>query len=241
MPTYRTEAIVLGRSNLGEADRIVTFLTENQGKLRGVVRGARKIKSRLAGHIEPFSRVNLGLVEGKGALEVVTSAQLVWYPHHLGQDLTRLETAFLLARLTDRLVEDRHPQPRLFHLMAEMLRVLDSYGPPELVELTFKLQLLAQLGYALQLDHCVVCGNSELAALVPERGGMVCSAHLGAGTGADGSELELWRLLRGADATTLSELADAQPVAAASLAQIDEVYDHRFGRHFTRQPIGASA
>jgi len=122
-----------------------------------------------------------------------------------------------------------------------MLMALDKAYPPELVELTFKLQLLAQLGYELQLDRCVVCGMSELVALAAERGGMVCLSDQGSASSLDGPTLELWQLLRGADQATLAELADAQLVATANLPIIDEVYDHRFGRHFDRQPMGATS
>jgi len=206
-----------------------------------VVRGVRKIKSRLAGHIEPFSRVQLNLAEGRGALDVATSARLAWYPHNLNNDLPRLETAFLLARLIDRLVEERHTQPTIFELTQQMLIALDQSYPPELVELAFKLQLLAQLGYELQLDHCVVCGSTELVALAPERGGMVCSADQGSAASLGSEKLELWRLVRQADAASLGELVDAGNVAAGSLPVLDEAYDHRFGRHFQRQPLGALA
>ena len=74
---YPTPAIVIGRLNLGEADRILTLLTPDYGKLRVSIRGVRKIKSRLAGHVELFSQTRLMLA--KGILISCTKAPLICF------------------------------------------------------------------------------------------------------------------------------------------------------------------
>ena len=83
MATYQTTGIVIGRTNFGEADRVLRVLTAERGKIGLMARGVRKIKSRSGGHLEPYGEVALSLAEGRGALDVVTGARLVWYPHRL--------------------------------------------------------------------------------------------------------------------------------------------------------------
>jgi DNA repair protein RecO (recombination protein O) len=90
--TYRARAFVLRRHALGEADRIVTLYTREQGKRRAVVKGVRKPQSRLAGHIELFSLVDTYLVVREN-LDVLTQATaLTTYPQ-LAADLERFAQA----------------------------------------------------------------------------------------------------------------------------------------------------
>ena len=72
--TYRTEALVLRQASLGEADLLLSLLTPDQGKLRAVARGARRVTSRLVGHLEPLTRVNLAVARGR-TRDVITQAQ----------------------------------------------------------------------------------------------------------------------------------------------------------------------
>ena len=70
-PSYLTKGIVIGRTNFGEADRIVRFFTPDRGKLSAIAKGIRKIKSRSGGHLELFGEVSLMLATGRG-LDIVT-------------------------------------------------------------------------------------------------------------------------------------------------------------------------
>src|ERR1035438_4743161 len=112
-PIYQATAIVIGRTNFGEADRVIRFLTADRGKVSAVAKGVRKIKSRSGGHLELFGEVSLMCATGHN-LDTVTSARLVWYPHKLVGDYARLELAFLMARAADRLVEPGQPAPALY-------------------------------------------------------------------------------------------------------------------------------
>jgi DNA repair protein RecO (recombination protein O) len=73
---YRTEGIVLRRQNLGEADRLTTVYTLNYGKLRLVAKGVRRLRSRKAGHLEPFTRVALLIARGR-ELDIITQAEAI--------------------------------------------------------------------------------------------------------------------------------------------------------------------
>lgn len=232
MKSYKTTAIVLGRTNFGEADRILSVLTPDHGKLRVVARGVRKIKSKVAGHVEPFSRVELMLAPGRN-LEVVTSARLLEYPHGLSDDYGRLARAFTLAQMLDRLTPEGHAQPELFELMLQVLEQLRRPVPPELTEAYAKLRTLAILGYRPELEACVVCGSAEPVAVDAARGGALCETCRGAASPMPGQQLKLWRLILRYDLEVLHKIGDAAPAAAASLEQLDRFYDYHFGRRFT--------
>lgn len=232
MKSYRTTGIVLGRTNFGEADRIISVLTPDHGKLRVVARGVRKIRSKVAGHVEPFSRVELMLAQGRN-LDVITSARLLEYPHGLADDYGRLARAFALVQLADRLTPEGHAQPELFELMAVVLEELRRPAAPELVEAYAKLRVLAILGYRPQLEVCVGCGAADPVAVDAALGGALCQACRGAVPVMPAQQLKLWRLILRYDLEVLHKIGDAAPAAAASLEQLDRFYDYHFGRRFT--------
>src|SRR5687768_2124065 len=92
---YRTEAVILRRSDFGEADRLLTLFTARYGKRRVIAKGARKTTSRRAGHIELFNRVELQLATGRN-LDIVTDAQIVDPYKQLHEDLPRLSHAYYI-------------------------------------------------------------------------------------------------------------------------------------------------
>ena len=80
MPPYKEQGVVLRSMKLGEADKIVTIMTQGSGKVRGVAKGIRKTTSRFGARLEPFTHVNLMLFRGRGALDTVTQAEII-APH----------------------------------------------------------------------------------------------------------------------------------------------------------------
>ena len=98
MPLYRDDAIVLRTHKLGEADRIVTMLTKNHGKVRAVAKGVRKMTSKKAGHLEPFCRCSLLLAQGRD-LDVVSQVETIEAFALLGLLLERLRTRRFLGSL----------------------------------------------------------------------------------------------------------------------------------------------
>src|SRR5688572_2993058 len=157
-PSYPTKGIVIGRTNFGEADRVVRFFTPDRGKLSAVAKGVRRIKSRSGGHLELFGEVNLMLTPGRN-LDIVTSARLLWYPHQLVGDYERLGLAFAIAAAVDRLTEPDQPAPALYGVVREALAALDTGATGPLIELWFKLRLLGTLGYRPELGSCIICGQ----------------------------------------------------------------------------------
>lgn len=173
---YRTEAIVIGRLDLGEADRILTLFTPQYGKLRVVAKGVRRPSSRLGPHLELFTRVQLQLARGR-ELDVVTGAETL-DPHiELRTDLDILSHASHMAELITRLTEDREEHEAAYGLLKGSLRLLCDAMDPFAVTRHFEMALLAILGYRPELYRCLEC-ERELAAepnaLSIRRGGMLC-------------------------------------------------------------------
>lgn len=231
MATYKARGIVLGRHNLGEADRIVAFFTLEHGQVRAVAKGVRKTLSRQAGHIEPFSEVDLMLAEGRG-LDIVTSARLAWYPQAMTGDYDRLRLAYLMVRMVERLTDDNHTAAGVYKLLSYSLHWLNAHGASKTLELFFKVRLLEDLGYKPQLSACAHCGKSyDRIFASPEQGGMVCAEHAAAGDEElTANQLGLWRRLQ---ADGLEALAPGDDeLALATISICDTFYEYIFNRSF---------
>jgi DNA repair protein RecO (recombination protein O) len=180
---YGTEAFTLRRIDYGEADRILTLFTPAYGKTRAIAKGVRKTKSRLAGHLEPFTRSQLLLASGR-ELDIVTQAEARERFEGLPGDFWSATAAWYIAELVDRFLEDADPHPRLYALFVETLRRLDAQASePDrarswLTLRYFELRLLDELGYRPGLHHCVSCDQPlrpEDQGYSPEMGGALCT------------------------------------------------------------------
>jgi len=176
---YRISAIVLKRRDMGEADRLLTVFTLDRGKLTLLAKGVRKPASRKAGHIEPFTYVDLLVAKGK-SLHLVTQAETVEAHRRLREDLWRSSWAYYVAELADAFTQDEDPNELLFDLLLETLGRLDGADEPALAVRYYELHLLALVGYQPQLFRCVE-GNEllkpEINFFSLEQGGVLCPKH----------------------------------------------------------------
>ena len=153
---YKTTGIVLRHRKLGEADKILTLFTPNQGKLDAVAKGVRRPASKLAGHVEPLIYSTFLLAQGR-ELDIVTQAETVEPLTPLREDLERVGRALYAAELIDRFTPERQESRSLFRLFLETLRRLATRDALDPVLRYFEVQLLDELGYRPQLDECVGC------------------------------------------------------------------------------------
>ena len=175
MGLYRDQGIVLRTWRLGEADRIVNLLTERHGKVRAVVKGVRKTKSRFGARLEPMVHVSLLFYEGR-ELDIVTQAEALEHFRPVREDLARLAKASSLLEATDQLAQERHANPRLFVMLLGALRALAAHDAPLLVP-AFFLKLLSSEGFHPLLDECAMCGGRYgLEAFDLAQGGVLCVA-----------------------------------------------------------------
>jgi len=173
---YRTEAVVLRRSDLGEADRILTLFARGYGKTRVVAKGVRKPASRKAGHVELFMRVDVLLAQGR-TLDVVSQAQMIDGFLPLRKDLLRTTCALHFVELLDAFTEDSDQHDDLYDLLVKGLEWLCATTDLRRATRYYELQLLNHVGYKPQLFECVICGEKITAQdqffSTPD-GGVVC-------------------------------------------------------------------
>jgi len=173
---YRTEAIILRRSDFGEADRLLTFFTPHWGKLRAVAKGARKPGSRKSGHLELFSHTRLLLARGRN-LDIVTQAETVEPFLALRKDLLRTTYAYYAAELVDGFVGDQDENQPVFELLLAVFKWLGQADDLALVARFFELRLLALVGYQPQFFQCVSCQTQvepTINFFYPGEGGVLC-------------------------------------------------------------------
>ena len=157
---YRVQAVVLRRTDHGEADRLLTLFTLDRGKIRANAKGARKPSSRKGGHVELFTHVDLMLAKGQ-QIDVVTQADTIDAFSALRGNLDRVSYAYYLAELVDRFSEEGTENRPVFDLLVHALgRLGDEAANPELLARFFELRLLQYVGYRPQLFSCVNCGKS---------------------------------------------------------------------------------
>jgi DNA repair protein RecO (recombination protein O) len=175
--SFRVDAVVLRHYDYGEADRILNIYTRQLGKTRALVKGARKVTSRKAGHLEPFTHVKLQLASGRDLL-LVTQADTVEAYLPLGEDLMLMGQASYVIELIDRLTyDDGTENPTVFRLLTDTLARLSSKSDPWLVIRYYEMRLLDNLGFRPQLFKCANCGREILAEnqfFSYSAGGVIC-------------------------------------------------------------------
>ena len=153
---YRTDAIILRRSDFGEADRMLTVYAQEHGKLRLLAKGVRKTTSRKAGHVELFMLTNMLVARGR-TWDIVSQAEIVEPYRELREDLDKTSNAYYLAELTDRFTEEHDPNQPLFQLLALTLARLGHIDDIFVLLRYFELHLLSLTGYQPQLYFCATC------------------------------------------------------------------------------------
>lgn len=151
MTQLRTKAIILSRTNYGEADRIMNLITPAHGKVSVIAKGVRREKSKLAGGVELLAVSELVLHQGKGALKLVTSARLeIFYGKILG-DYDRLQFAYYVLKDVSKAAEVV-PEPEFYGITEAALESLNKLIIPlPLIEMWYRLQMAILLGVGLNL------------------------------------------------------------------------------------------
>ena len=176
---YRDEAIVLRTQKLGEADRIVTLLTRNHGKVRAVGKGVRRTSSRFGSRLEPFMVIDAQLYTGRN-LDVVTQVETIGcYAPAISADYGRYTAGTAMLETAERLVDAEHePALQQFVLLTGGVRALaERAHDPGLVLDSYLLRALAVAGWAPSFIDCARCGTAgPHQAFAVASGGAVCAA-----------------------------------------------------------------
>jgi len=196
--TYRTEGVVLRRSDFGEADRLLTIMTPHRGKIRALAKGVRKLKSRKAGHVELLMRTDFFLAVGR-SLDIITQAQVIEPYRLLREDMRRITYAYYMSELVDRFMGEREENQAVYRLLCDGLAWVCATQDFMRTARYFELHLLECVGYRPQLEQCVHCGadiGTGSSFFSPEHGGLVCRRCGEAQAGALPVTEEVVRLLR---------------------------------------------
>jgi DNA repair protein RecO (recombination protein O) len=215
--SFRAEAVVLRHSDWGEADRLLTIFTREAGKTRAIAKGARKIRSRKAGHLEPFTRVRLMLARGRD-LFIVTQADTVDAYQPIREDLLRTGYAAYVIELLDRFVyDDEGANPTIFHLLTETLSRLCCEPEPRLVVRYYEMRMLDQVGFRPRLFECTNCGEKikpEDQFFSAAQGGVLCPRCGRDLPGVRTVSMETLKYLRHFQRSSYKEVQRAHPSAA---------------------------
>ena len=174
--SQRVEAIVLRHTDWGEADRLLWLFTREIGKVKVVAKGVRKPRSRKAGHLEPFTRVDLQLAHGRDLL-IVTQAEAKEAYQSLREDLVRMGYASYIIELLDRFTYEEGENIGLYRLLSETLRRVNDEADPAFAVRYYEVRLLDLVGFRPQLIHCVNCGEeirAEDQFFSFDKGGVIC-------------------------------------------------------------------
>jgi DNA repair protein RecO (recombination protein O) len=176
---YRDEAVVLRTQKLGEADRIITFLTRRTGRVRAVGKGVRRTKSKFGSRLEPFMHVDVQFAHGR-TFEIVTQAEtLSPFGESIANDYARYTAGTAMLETAERLVaEEMEPAVQQYLLLVGALRVLsDGERDANLILDSFLLRSLAIAGYAPSFDECARCGSAgPHRSFSAGAGGMLCGS-----------------------------------------------------------------
>jgi DNA repair protein RecO (recombination protein O) len=174
--TYQTEAIIIKKIKLGEADRILTLYTPHLGKIRAVAKGVRRPRSKLAGHLELLTHSQVSLARGRN-IDTIIGSQTINSFLPLKSDLELTSYALYATELVDQFAADHIENYPLFQLLLETLHNLCQGGDNELALRYFELHLLNEVGYRPELQQCVSC-HSRLEpttnSFCPGAGGVLC-------------------------------------------------------------------
>ncbi len=174
--SVKVEAIILRHSDYGEADRLLTIFSREQGKLRAIAKGVRKMQSRKAGHLEPFTQVTLMLAQGHD-LWIVTQAEAVEAFQPLREGLARIGYAGYVVELLDRFTYEEGQNWQLYQLLVDTLGRLAAEEDPFAAIHYYEMRLLDLMGFRPLLFECAACGKeiqAEDQYFSAERGGVLC-------------------------------------------------------------------
>ncbi|MFM6973585.1 MAG: DNA repair protein RecO [Agromyces sp.] len=175
MPVYRDEVVVLRTHKLGEADRILTLLSREHGKIRAVAKGVRRTSSKFGARLEPFMVADVQFYEGR-TLDTVTQAEsLASYGADIASDYPRYTAATAMVETADRLTETEGSLQQYVLLVGALRSLARAEHEPGLTLDSYLLRALAIAGWAPTFVDCARCGTpGPHEHIVVQVGGAVC-------------------------------------------------------------------
>jgi DNA repair protein RecO (recombination protein O) len=240
--TYQTPAIVIKKTKLGEADRILTLYTPGLGKIQGVAKAVRKPGSKLSGHLEMLTYSQVTLARGRNIDTIIGSQTLNTFLA-IKNNLDLLSYALYAAEMVNQFTPHETEDPQLFELLLRTLEELPRASDRELLLRHFELHLLRKVGYRPELEKCVLCRKTLEAvtnSFAPSAGGVLCPScqrlgrHYVYALSWDG--LGVMRFIQGGDWASVS----ITPIDAGALLEIERLM-RIYIRHLLEKDIKSAA
>ncbi|MBP9822276.1 MAG: DNA repair protein RecO [Candidatus Pacebacteria bacterium] len=225
----RTKAIVIRKQQANEFDQIVTLYSEDFGTMRAMARGICRPTSVQSMHLELLNAVEFEVIHGK-ALPIISSAVMSHQYNGIKESLPKLAAVQFFTEVLDKIAFENEKDTNLWNFFNAMLVDFDTFAEAETLSLFRKHQanFLRVLGYAPQIDRCVVCsvdpqtGPERMVALSTELGGVMCSdCFLAGGKGI---------LFDKTDLGLLSGAPSAMPVSVSRHSALDTFFEFTVGR-----------
>ncbi|MCH3959085.1 MAG: DNA repair protein RecO [Selenomonas sp.] len=175
MALYKTDAVVLGAKNWGEADKMMTFFTRERGLVRAAAFGCRRPRSPLAGGMQMFSSLDLQLAEGR-RVDTVKQCTLRQHYRKLSEDLTVMAYGSFVAEFLREFLPEGEPEPQMFDQLLAVLAAFETRNP-RVTAVAAVYQLMEYTGMQLRFEHCVHCGKviQGDAYFLMHDGGVLCA------------------------------------------------------------------
>ena len=173
----KTEVVIIGSMNLGEADKLVTFFSLERGKLRGVAKNARKSFRRFGAGLELFTHARLQLYEKEHQeLIRVESADIISQHFEMTANLDRMAAGSVIVELVREIAPEGERNTHAFLLLAHILHLLNEGVDPLFLLRVFEIRFLSLLGFQAKLDKCISCGCAAERQMVffGLKGGVLC-------------------------------------------------------------------
>lgn len=199
MASYKTQAIIINRLNLGESDRILTLFSPEYGKIRAICKGSRKTKSKFGGHTELFSLDDFVISEGKN-LDIVIDSTLTQNFLANDPDIGKVKTAYYFGEIINKLLPDETANKEVYDLLLFCLQRINDTDIL-MLQLVFIAKFLKILGIYPELSACVKCENKPDKTDIyfsNSAGGILdreCSTHFNDSIRTDENTIKLWRYI----------------------------------------------
>ena len=179
MKTYTSQAIIMRTTEFAESDLLVTFFTQDKGRLRGIAKGARKSRKRFVNCLDVFSLAELEYsLKREGSLYFLNSGRLINAYPGIRSDFTILSRASYMVELTEILFPWGVADRKMFELLKGSLDALAEMEKGDIIPLIFEIKAMTLGGYAINFDRCTICGRpykgEGRAVFRRDKGGIAC-------------------------------------------------------------------
>lgn len=173
------KGVVIKTRNYGETHKIITVFSNKMGKFNGIARGANRPKSRMAAVTQPFIYGNYLVYVSKG-LSTIQQGEILESFRRIREDIIKTAYVAYIMELTDKLIEEKHPEPFIYEQFIQTMHWINSFSGAEysieIPVMMYELKLYAYGGFAPVVDHCVNCQgkNKQIVAFSIQQGGLLC-------------------------------------------------------------------